>query len=126
MSKPQIPFLITGATSGLGFSILHTLYHSLPDTSKSSICASSSRPESAEPLQAKYPGIRFRVVNYDDEPCMTDAFEGVDKLFFVSSPEFDGVKREVQHGNVVRAARRAGVGRVSLVLSLFILFGRRC
>lgn len=43
---------------------------------------------------------------------MKTAFEGVEKVFFVSSPEADGTKREVQHGNVVRAAVQAGVGMV--------------
>ena len=112
MSPPPAQFLITGSTSGLGASILNTLYTSPFIPNKSVIAAASSRPGSGAKLQEKYPGIQFRVVDYDDAETLVSAFEGVEKLFFVSSPERDGGRREVQHGNVVRAAGEAGVGRV--------------
>lgn len=111
-------FLITGATSGLGASVLHTLYHQSSD--KSSIAAASSRPEFASVLQERYPGIEFRRVEYGDREGLVDAFRDVEMLFFVSSPEVDSAKREVQHANVVDAAKEAGVGRVCFLLLKFM------
>lgn len=106
-------FLITGATSGLGGSVLSTLYNHLPPHERSSLIAASSRPDAAETLQDEYPGIQFRVLDYNStKEQMVQALTGVDRFFFVSSPEFDSEKRERQHENVVKVAREAGVGYV--------------
>ncbi|KAL1956134.1 hypothetical protein VTO42DRAFT_7569 [Malbranchea cinnamomea] len=110
MSSPPLKFLVTGASGGLGGSVLDTLYKNVSDPS--TIAAASSRPEASAKLQQAYPGIQFRVVDYDDATSLVHAFQGVERLFFVSSPEPNSDKREVQHENVVRAAKEAGVGRV--------------
>ena len=108
--KMSIQFLVTGATSGLGGAVLATLYTSVSD--KSVIAAASSRADAAQKLQRDYPGIQFRRVDYDDPEELNEAFAGVERLFFVSSPTFDSDLRERQHENVVFAAKKAGVGHV--------------
>ncbi|KAK2749627.1 hypothetical protein FQN57_005849 [Myotisia sp. PD_48] len=106
----SIKYLVTGATSGLGGSILKTLYEHVPDPS--TIAAASSRATSGEKLLQQYPGIQFRMVDYDNADSLLSAFVGVERLFFVSSPEFDTSRRNRQHGNVVKAAKDAHVGHV--------------
>lgn len=111
-SHTPVKFLVTGATSGLGGSILDTLYKTVSDPS--SIAAASSRASAAEKLQSQYPGIQFRKVDYDDvDGTLVNALTGVERFFFVSSPEFDTAKRERQHSNVINSAKAAGVGHVS-------------
>ncbi|KAI1911277.1 hypothetical protein LOZ61_003941 [Ophidiomyces ophidiicola] len=108
MSK--VPFLVSGASSGLGGAVLATLFKHVPDPAH--LAAASSRPEAAEGLQREYPGTQFRVLDYNDAEQMVPALTGVEKFFFVSSPEIDTLKRERQHENAVAAAKRAGVGHV--------------
>ncbi|KAI9699627.1 MAG: hypothetical protein M1836_002661 [Candelina mexicana] len=103
----SIQFLITGATGGLGSAIITTLLQHVP---AASVAASSSNPAAAEILQHKFPGTQFRLVDYDDISSLEAAFAGVEKLFFVSSNTFDTEKRNGQHSNVIKAAKRAGVG----------------
>lgn len=111
-SHTPVKFLVTGATSGLGASTLATLYRTVSDPS--TIAAASSRASTAQKLQSQYPGIQFRMVDYNDgDGTLVSALSGVERFFFVSSPEFDTVKREKQHSNVINAARTAGVGHVS-------------
>ncbi|PGH10659.1 hypothetical protein AJ79_05373 [Helicocarpus griseus UAMH5409] len=103
-------FLVTGSTGGLGAAVLATLYESVEN--KEEIVATSSRQQSATQLLEKYPGIQFRVVNYDDKQSLEVAFGDVERLFFVSTPVVDPTKRIKQHANVIRAAKNAGVGHV--------------
>ncbi|OJD13967.1 hypothetical protein AJ78_05654 [Emergomyces pasteurianus Ep9510] len=103
-------FLITGSTSGLGASVLATLYKSVDDPAE--IIATSSRVGAASKLQQDYPGTQFRVVDYDNEPALEKAFEGIERLFFVSTPVVDVNRRAKQHSNVIEAAKKAGVGHV--------------
>ncbi|KAK2798842.1 hypothetical protein FQN50_008703 [Emmonsiellopsis sp. PD_5] len=103
-------FLITGATSGLGASVLATLYNAV--SNKADLIAASSRPEAAAKLQQNYPGTQFRVFNYDDAQSLAKALDGVDRLFFVSTPVVDVERRARQHLNVIEAAKAARVGHV--------------
>ena len=53
-------------------------------------------------------GVQVRHADYDLPATLGPAFDGVDRLLFISGSEL--AKREVQHGNVVDAAVAAGVG----------------
>jgi len=55
-------------------------------------------------------GVVTQRADYDDAESLQAAFAGAEKLMFVSGSEVG--KRVVQHGNVVTAARAAGVGLV--------------
>ncbi|KAK8189456.1 NmrA-like family protein [Phyllosticta capitalensis] len=101
-------YLITGATGGLGREILSTLLgSSIPP---SSITATSTRAGAGASMTAL--GVRFAVLDYDEPASLAAAFEGVDRLFFVSTNTFDNDRRARQHRNVVDAAERARVGWV--------------
>ncbi|KAF3483750.1 uncharacterized protein GIQ15_03074 [Arthroderma uncinatum] len=109
MGNP-IKYLVTGASSGLGGSVLATLYNNVSDHSQ--IAAASSRPEVGFQLQQSYPGIQFRKLDYNDPSSLVEALQRVERLFFVSSPLVDTEKRNKQHEQVVIAAVEAGVGHV--------------
>lgn len=55
-------------------------------------------------------GVETRRADYDDPATLRAAFAGAEKLMFVSGSEAG--RRVVQHGNVVTAAREAGVGLI--------------
>lgn len=106
-----LKYLITGATGGLGAGVLEHLSKHLPN---SDFAASSSRPEAAQKFEES--GIQFRRADYNDTQSLEKAFEGVEKLLFVSSSTrtFDNELREKQHRNVIEAAKAAAVGHVHL------------
>ena len=100
-------FLITGATGGLGKGVLSHLAKHVPGED---FAASSSRADAAR--QFEDDGIQFRHADYDDLDSLKKAFQDVEKLLFVSSSTFDNEKRTIQHGNVIAAAKTAGVRHV--------------
>ncbi|MCJ1383384.1 hypothetical protein MMC17_006497 [Xylographa soralifera] len=100
--------LITGATGGLGASVLSHLHSVLPPTS--TLIASSSRPSTAPSFIAR--GIKFRHADYSDPATLRAAFTSIGKLLFVSSNTFDNALRTTQHRNVIEAAKAAGVGHI--------------
>lgn len=102
-----LKYLVTGATGGLGSSVLSHLAASVPS---SEYAAASSRETNRKQFEDQ--GIAFRVVDYDDSKGMEAAFEGVENLFFVSSPTFDVPKREKQHQNFIDAAKKQNVKHV--------------
>lgn len=96
--------LITGATGQLGKAVANYLLAEnaaglavfVRDTSK------------VQDLIEK--GVEVRVGSYDDYNSMLVAFNGVDKLYFVSGSDIG--KRTKQHENVVKAAKEAGVAHI--------------
>ena len=102
-----LKYLITGATGGLGGSVLQQISKHAP---KSDYAASSSRPEAAN--QFENTGIQFRHADYQDRASLEKAFVGVKKLLFVSANTYDNEARNQQHRNVIEAAKSAGVGHV--------------
>lgn len=97
--------LVTGATGALGSATIDFL---LKKTPASNIAALVRDEAKAAPLKEK--GIAVRIGDYNDVPSMVKAFQGVDKLLFVSSSEIEN--RSQQHRNVVEAAKQANVGHV--------------
>lgn len=55
-------------------------------------------------------GVEFRYGDYDNFASLESAFQGIDKLYLVSSSET--AKRSVQHINVIQAAKKAGVKHI--------------
>jgi NAD(P)H dehydrogenase (quinone) len=97
--------LITGATGNLGGLVLDGL---LKKTEASNIAVMLRNDISAETFTSR--GVDVRIGNYDDTASMITAFEGVDKLYFVSGPDLEA--RLVQHEKVVAAAVEAKVGHI--------------
>ncbi|MGI3783438.1 MAG: NAD(P)H-binding protein, partial [Janthinobacterium lividum] len=93
---------VTGATGQLGRLIVAGLKSTIP---VDQVVAVVRDAEKAADL-----GVTVRVAPYEDVDALAAAFEGVDILVFISG-DTPGV-RVPQHTNVVRAAQRAGVGRV--------------
>ena len=54
-----------------------------------------------------------RQADYDDLSSLHAAFEGVDDLLFISSPEFEIPTRMAQHERVIEGAKRAKVRHVA-------------
>lgn len=94
--------LVTGATGALGTAVIDFL---LQKTAPNNIAALVRNPEKAVDLRAK--GVEIRTGDYNDQASLEKAFQGVDKLYFVSGS--DVMTRLQQHQNVVNAAKTAGV-----------------
>jgi NAD(P)H dehydrogenase (quinone) len=97
--------LVTGATGPLGNAVVHFLVKKI---APSSIGILTRDPAKAADLKAL--GVDVRQGDYDDPASLVKAFQGIDKLYFVSGTDI--VKRGVQHMNVVNAAKEAGVKHV--------------
>ena len=102
--------LVTGVTGGLGRSVLDTLLQHVP---ASMLAASSSNRAKAILTEDK--GVEFRWADFNSSNSLHEAFKGIEKLFFVSSPEVNPEKRTKQHSNVVEAAKAAGIKHVCLL-----------
>jgi len=103
-----LKYLITGATGGLGASVLSYFVANLP---ASEYAAASSKEENRKQFEDR--GIAFRVVNYDDPESLESAFQDVENLFFVSTNTFDIEKRRKQHQSFVDAAQKTKVQHAS-------------
>ncbi|MGY0003997.1 SDR family oxidoreductase [Micromonospora sp. I033] len=98
--------VVTGATGHLGRLIVESLLdRGVP---ADQVVALGRDVDRLAGLAAR--GVVTRRADYDDPGSLRAAFAGAEKLMFVSGSEVG--KRLVQHGNVVTAAREAGVGLV--------------
>lgn len=97
--------IITGATGNLGKSVIKHLLKTI----KSENLAVLVRK--ADDLEAfKLQGIDARLGDYTDYESLVQAFNGIDKLFFISGNEFEG--RLEQHKNVVNAAKETSIKHI--------------
>ncbi len=97
---------VTGATGHLGALIVKHLLEAVPATQVVAIVRS---PDRAAGLAER--GVDVRQSDYDDRESLEKALAGVDRLVLVSSSEIG--KRDVQHANVIEAAKTAGVGWIA-------------
>ncbi|AJE48026.1 SDR family oxidoreductase [Celeribacter indicus] len=95
-------YLVTGASGHLGRLVLD---HLATLVAPQDILALVRSDTAAEACAAK--GIASRRADYDDPAALRTALEGVDRLLLISSSEVG--QRAAQHGNVIDAARAAGV-----------------
>ncbi|TYB69866.1 NAD(P)H-binding protein [Nonomuraea sp. PA05] len=58
-------------------------------------------------------GVQARRGDYDDPASLRTAFEGVERLLLISSPELDTPRRIAQHQAAVTAAADAGVAAIA-------------
>lgn len=98
--------LVTGATGQFGKSAIDSLLKN--GISSNHIVALVRDEEKVDDLKAR--GVVVRVGDYDQYASLVNAFQGVEKLLFVSSS--DVVNRSAQHENVVEAAKEAGVKHI--------------
>ena len=110
MAQPSpTPYLLTGVTGGLGTRILHDLIHthSIPP---SSIIATSRSEDARQTYESQ--GLQFRIADYNDPSTLATAFDNIETLLFVSSSTRDTAIRNIEHANVIKAAKKCGVKRV--------------
>jgi NAD(P)H dehydrogenase (quinone) len=97
--------LVTGATGQLGGIVVENL---LKTTPASEIAVLVRDENKAADLKAK--GVEIRVGSYHDKDSLTMALQGIEKVLFISSNDFND--RIGQHKNVVDAAKNAGVKHI--------------
>lgn len=95
--------LVTGATGHLGKGTIEFLLKK--GVPANEIFALVRDENKATDLKEK--GVHLIVGDYNDYASLVNAFQGVDKLFFVSSSDVSN--RAPQQENVVKAAKEAGV-----------------
>ena len=99
-------YALTGATGQLGQLVVAELLGR--GTAPGEIVAVVRDAAKAQALAGA--GVQVRVADYDEPEALRTALEGVDRLLLISSPTVG--RRTAQHGNVVDAARAAGVARI--------------
>ena len=97
--------LVTGATGHLGRVVIE---HLLGQSEPGPVAGFARDAGKADDLRAR--GVDVRVGDYDDIGSLDAAIKGVERVLLISGTEPDTVRGVRQHGNVVDAARRAGVG----------------
>lgn len=95
-------YAVTGATGKLGRLVLDEL---LAKTGPGNIVALARNPGALADYAEK--GVHVRAADYDDPDTLRGALEGVDRVLLISGNAVG--QRERQHGNVIEAARDAGV-----------------
>jgi len=96
--------LVTAATGQYGRLVVEAL---LQKAAPKDLAVAVRHPEKARDWRTR--GVSVRQADYDDLSSLHAAFEGVDDLLFVSSPEFAVPTRMQQHERVIEGARRAKV-----------------
>jgi len=94
---------ITGSTGSLGTWVIEHLLKR--GVEPSSIVALARNMEKAAELKEK--GVDCRYGDYNEPESLEKAFEGLDRLLMISA---SGIGQRIdQHGNVINAAKKAGV-----------------
>jgi NAD(P)H dehydrogenase (quinone) len=100
--------LVTAATGHYGRLVVESL---LQKVAARDLAVAVRHPEKARDWRSR--GVQVRQADYDDLSSLHAAFEGVDDLLFVSSPEFDIATRMAQHERVIEGAKRGKVRHVA-------------
>ncbi len=98
--------LVTGVTGQLGFATINELNKRVPSTD----IAMLTRMQNDKTNELSAKGIDVRLGSYNNYNSLVYAFQGVDKLLFVSSGE--AFSDFTLHENVIKAAQAANVKQV--------------
>ncbi|WP_172194604.1 SDR family oxidoreductase [Saccharibacillus qingshengii] len=101
--------IVTGASGHLGTAAIRHLIDL--GTPAGDIVGIVRDPAKASAL-AEW-GVELRIGDYDNAASLPAAFEGGEKLLFVSASSMDNTLRVRQHANVVEAARNAGIRHIA-------------
>jgi len=97
-------YLITLASSHFGTVAIDFLLKEIP---AKNIIATVRDAKKGEKLKEK--GIEIRIADYSKPETLKEAFKWVDKLLFISGIPGQAVPRDVQHKNVIEAAKACGI-----------------
>jgi NAD(P)H dehydrogenase (quinone) len=100
--------LVTAATGQYGRLVVESL---LQKVAPKELAVAVRHPEKVGDWRVR--GVSVRQADYDDLSSVHAAFEGVDELLFISSPEFEIPTRMAQHERVILGAKRAKVRHVA-------------
>ena len=95
-------YAVTGATGKLGRLVLDEL---LEQANRHDIVALARDPSALSDYAQK--GVDLRKADYDDPVSLKAALQGVDRVLLISGNAVG--QRERQHGNLIEAAKEAGV-----------------
>ncbi len=96
--------MVTGSTGNFGGLALRYLSEKV---AKSDIIGLARSEDKAKKLRDQ--GFDIRIGDYTNYESLVEAFKGVDRLLFVSSTTSGEISRQIQHENVIDAAKEAGV-----------------
>lgn len=99
--------VVSAATGAYGSLVVDHLLNRAP---AAQIAVAVRNPDKAADFATR--GIQVLFADYDDPASMRTAYQGADRLLFISSPGPATGSRTVQHRRVVDAAAHAGVGTV--------------
>jgi NAD(P)H dehydrogenase (quinone) len=105
--------VVSAATGEFGCLVVEHLLKRVPATD---LAVAVRNPGKAHELAAR--GVEVRHGDYDQPDTLRLAFDGADRLLFISSSEVESGKRIAQHRSVVAAARDAGVGMLAYTSGL--------
>jgi NAD(P)H dehydrogenase (quinone) len=98
----EMTIAVTAATGQLGRLVIQKLRAKAPSTSVVALARDLAKAADL--------GVPAREADYSKPETLETALAGVDTLLLISSNEIG--KRAAQHGNVITAAKRAGVKRI--------------
>jgi NAD(P)H dehydrogenase (quinone) len=99
-------YAVTGASGKLGRLVLDEL---LRQTDAADVVALARDPATLQEYDQR--GVQVRQADYDDPASLKAALRGVDRLLLISGNAVG--ERERQHGNVIDAAKDAGVSYIA-------------
>jgi NAD(P)H dehydrogenase (quinone) len=102
MSK-ESNVLVTGAAGQLGRLVIDALLQTVPAERVHALVRNAKAAQGLASL-----GVKAHIGDYDAPRTLDAAFGGIDRVLLISSNDLGG--RVAQHGNVIDAAKRAGVG----------------
>ena len=100
--------LVTAATGQYGRLVMDALLQKVPP---SDLAVAVRHPDKAREWRTR--GVSVRQADYDDLSSLHAAFEGIDDLLFISSPEFETPTRMAQHERVIEGAKRGKVRHIA-------------
>ena len=103
--EPNTKICVTCGNSKLGGNVIkYLLEKNVPPKNIITTVRSLAKGENL-----KKKGIEIRIADYKDIESLIKAFEGVDRIYMVSSIGEPNYPRDKQHLNVVEAAKKCGV-----------------
>jgi NAD(P)H dehydrogenase (quinone) len=104
-----IMYLVTGASGQLGRAVINHLLTAYK-VSASKITALSRDPAKLADLKAK--GVTIRAADFTKSDSLARAFDGATRALIISTSSMEPGARQVEHGNAVKAAEKAGIDHV--------------